>query len=432
MEHHHLDAAALERLLAADRTAEYNEQLLHLLAVCPACREVGGWLLDLHRSGALPPVYGLVDAALARSRAEAPYLLDELTQLAPEERLASLFADRRFVSWGLCELLVRKSCQAAPEEALDAVHLADLAVHVADMIPGGEPFEEQWVYQLRALAWAGLANARRVQVDLTAAERGFEMADSWWDAGTVGAEDALGYEPILLDLKASLRMAQRRFPEALAPLDQAVALFLEGQPDHRDPHLAGKSLIKKALVLIEMGSSHAALQALRKANGMIDPARDPRLLLCVRHNLVDNLSKMGHFAEAAEHLPALQDLAATHGTARDRLRLQWVEGRIAAGRGAYAEARRLLTVVRQTFLDECNPYEAALATLDLVIPDLEEGNLTAVQSLTDEMVIVFQSYDVTREALAALRLFQEATHRQTATTTLAREVATTLHQTRTQ
>ncbi len=336
------------------------------------------------------------------------------------------------MSWGLCELLVRKSCQAAPEEALDAVHLADLAVHVADMIPGGEPFEEQWVYQLRALAWAGLANARRVQVDLTAAERGFEMADSWWDAGTVGAEDALGYEPILLDLKASLRMAQRRFPEALAPLDQAVALFLEGQPDHRDPHLAGKSLIKKALVLIEMGSSHAALQALRKANGMIDPARDPRLLLCVRHNLVDNLSKMGHFAEAAEHLPALQDLAATHGTARDRLRLQWVEGRIAAGRGAYAEARRLLTVVRQTFLDECNPYEAALATLDLVIPDLEEGNLTAVQSLTDEMVIVFQSYDVTREALAALRLFQEATHRQTATTTLAREVATTLHQTRTQ
>jgi anti-anti-sigma regulatory factor len=38
MEHRHLDAAALEHLLAADRTAKQNEQLFHLLAVCPRCR----------------------------------------------------------------------------------------------------------------------------------------------------------------------------------------------------------------------------------------------------------------------------------------------------------------------------------------------------------------------------------------------------------
>ena len=48
MEHQHLDAAALEDLLATDRTVKQNEQLFHLLAVCPRCREVGGWLLELH------------------------------------------------------------------------------------------------------------------------------------------------------------------------------------------------------------------------------------------------------------------------------------------------------------------------------------------------------------------------------------------------
>ena len=53
MEHKHLDAAALDRLLATDRTTEQNEQLFHLLAVCPVCREVGGWLLELHQSKAL-------------------------------------------------------------------------------------------------------------------------------------------------------------------------------------------------------------------------------------------------------------------------------------------------------------------------------------------------------------------------------------------
>ena len=423
MEHKHLDAGALENLLATDRTAEQNEQLFHLLAVCPRCREVGGWLLDLHQSKVLPPVFGSIDAALARSRAEAPHLLDELAHLDPPDRLARIHIGRRFVSWGLCELLVRKSCQAAPEQAAEAVHHADLAVHVADMIPGGDPFEEQWVYQLRSLAWAGLGNARRVVGDLSAAEKGFEMADSWWEAGTRGAGDVLGYEPVLLDLKASLRMAQRRFPEAIKLLDRAVDLFLDGQPEHRDPHLAGRSLILKAFILIEQGESESVIQALKKANGLIDPERDPRLLLCIRHNLVDNLSKMGRHSEAAALLPDVQILAAEQGSTLDRLRLNWVAGRIAAGLGDHGQARRLLTEVRQTFLADGNAYEAALATLDLVIPDLKEGKTAEVRHLADEMVTVFRTHNVSREALAALLLFQEAARRETATADLARDIA---------
>ena len=61
------------------------------------------------------------DAALARSRAEAPRLLQELLPLDPEERLARLHADQRFVSWGLCELLIRRSCQTAPEQPSEAL-----------------------------------------------------------------------------------------------------------------------------------------------------------------------------------------------------------------------------------------------------------------------------------------------------------------------
>jgi tetratricopeptide (TPR) repeat protein len=294
------------------------------------------------------------------------------------------------------------------------------------VLPAGEPFEEPWIYQLQSLAWAGLGNAQRVQGDLAGAERSFETADTWWEAGTRSTGDALGYEPLLLDLKASLRMAQRRFPEALKLLDQAVALYLGGQPEHRDPHLAGKSLILKAYVLIEQGDSESAIQALKKANGWIDPERDLRLVLCVRHNLVDNLSKMGRHAEAADLLPDLRALAAAQGSALDRLRLTWVEGRIAAGLGDHDHARRLLTDVRQAFLADGNPYEAALATLDLVIPEVEEGKTAAVQALADDMVTVFRAHNVSREALAALLLFQEAARRETATAALARETAAAL------
>jgi tetratricopeptide (TPR) repeat protein len=424
MEHKHLDAAALEHLLAIDRSAQQNEQLFHLLAVCPRCREVGGWLLELYQANALPPVFGPIDAALAWSRTEAPQLLEALLPLAPEERLACLHTGRRFVSWGLCELLVRRSSQAASEQVSEAVHLADLAVHMADMTPGGELFEERWVYQLRSLAWASLGNARRAQGDLSGAERCFDMADSWWEAGTVSTEDALGYEPVLWDLKASLRMAQRRFPEAIQLLDDAIDLLLKGE--HRDPHLAGRSLIKKALVLVDMGASEPAIQALKKANGLIDPEREPRLLLCVHHNLVDNLSKVGRHQEAADLLPELKALAAIHGCTLDRLRLAWVEGRVAAGLGDHDQARSLLTQVRQRFLADANVYEAALATLDLVIPNLKEGKTAEVRDLADEMVTVFRDHDVAREALAALLLFQEAARQETATGDLAREVAASL------
>jgi hypothetical protein len=145
--------------------------------------------------------------------------------------------------------VIRSSVASSPAQMLERLNIprntaADLAVHVADRIAEGDLFEECWVYQLRSLAWAALGNARRVQGDLNGAELSFDVADSWWEAGTQSAEDALGYEPVVLDLKASLRLAQRRFPEAFKLLAGAVELFLHGE--HRDPHRAGRSLIKKA------------------------------------------------------------------------------------------------------------------------------------------------------------------------------------------
>jgi len=119
-------------------------------------------------------------------------------------------------------------------------------------------------------------------------------------------------------------------------------------------------------------------------------------------------------------------LAATHGSAKDRLRLEWVEGRTAAGLGDHERARRLLTKVRQAFLDEGNAFDAALAALDLSISYLAEGKTAEVRELADEMVTVFRDLEVAREPLAALLLFQEAARRDTATADLAREVAASL------
>jgi septal ring factor EnvC (AmiA/AmiB activator) len=103
-----------------------------------------------------------------------------------------------------------------------------------------------------------------------------------------------------------------------------------------------------------------------------------------------------------------------------------VEGRVAASLGDHDRACRLLTQVRTTFLEEGNAFDAALAALDLSISHLQEGKTAEVRQLAEEMVTVFRNLEVAREPMAAVLLFREAAHRETATAELAREVATAL------
>jgi len=72
VEHEHLEAEALERLLALDRTEDQNRNLLHQIAVCPECRKVGGYLLDLYRAGALPLHFGPTEVPCDSSASIGP------------------------------------------------------------------------------------------------------------------------------------------------------------------------------------------------------------------------------------------------------------------------------------------------------------------------------------------------------------------------
>src|SRR6185436_5772703 len=134
----------------------------------------------------------------------------------------------------------------------------------------------------------------------------------------------------------------------------------------------------------------------------------------------------GRPASGSGSSPDSVEGAGRNGSAKDRLRLDWVEGLIAVGLGDHEQARQLLARVRQTFLDEGNVYEAALAALDLATSYLKEGKTAEVRELADDMVTVFRNHDVPREAFAALLLFQEAALREAATAELAREVAASL------
>jgi tetratricopeptide (TPR) repeat protein len=363
--------------------------------------------------------------ALADSRVVAPELWAELRPYRFQDRYHLIRTHRRFVTWGLCELLCQESARLTAVDPDRAVEAAELAVLVSDLLKEEQEARSRahYLYQLRGYAWAHDGNARRVLGDLRNADESFSIADAWWEAGEADVGDLLGYESLLLDYKASLRVAQRRFSEGLALLDRLFVLHADGRPEYRDDHLAGRALVKKALALQEMEEPELALELLQKAEPLVDAQRDPRLLLCLRHNLLKNLTSLEAYGEAKVLLPEVAVFCRELGNPLDRVRLSWLEGRIVAGLGRMEEAVQLFSGVRQDFIERGMDYDAALVTLDLTAVYLRQGHTAQVKQLSLEVAEIFRSKEVPREALAALLFFQKAAERERATATLAREVA---------
>ena len=195
-------------------------------------------------------------------------------------------------------------------------------------------------------------------------------------------------------------------------------------------HLAGRALIMKSHILADRGEPEAAITALREAEELVDPGRDPRLSYCLRHNLLDNLGQAGRYAEAEALLPEVRACCQDAGTNLDAVRLRWSEGRITAGLGRIEEARRIFEETRREFTARNMSYDAALATLELAALYIKEGRTSEVRNLAQEMIEIFRAQDVHREALAALAVFHSAAVLETATVELTRETASRLEKER--
>jgi len=364
--------------------------------------------------------------ALAGSRLAAPELWAELQPYRFEDQYHLVRTHRRFVTWGLCELLCGESVRLTAVDPERAVESAELAVLLSDLLKEEEPGCARRLYRLRGYAWAHDGNARRVQGDLRNADESFAIADAWWEAGAE-LGDALGYEPMFLELKSSMRIAQRRFPEAFEILDRMYAIHAAGGGDG---HLAGRTLLKKALALAEMGEPEQAIGLLQRAEPMISRERDPRLFVCLRHNLLWNLATLEAYAEAKVLLPEVAALFRELGNPVDLLRLRWAEGRVAAGLRQTEDAIQIFEGLRQDFAARGIGYDAALVTLELTALYAQAGSMADVKRLSLEMAGIFQTQEVPREALAALLFFQKAAERERATAKLAREIGAFLEKLR--
>lgn len=208
-----------------------------------------------------------------------------------------------------------------------------------------------------------------------------------------------------------MRRAQRRFEAALALHDQAFALC--------STSAKGFLLINKAVTFQLEERFEAALAVLAQA----EPHVAPRSFLQFAQlfNQAANLCELGRFAEAEPGMPAIRELEKALDRPILRVRLLWLEAKVAAGTGRRDEALGLLGEVVREFAARRVPYDAALAALELAVWHLEAGETEAVRRLAAQIAPVFQQQKIEREWYGTVQLFLEAARRDVLTAERARD-----------
>ena len=411
MEDSHLTEETLAKWLSG--TLEHDEVLHlvipHFLALCPVCRERHAEILRIQKEvGHWDPEIAVMEGR------QAPELWARLAELPYAEQLREVEEREDLHAWGLCQLLLQKSREATFSDPAGSVELANLALRVVRHL--GKAYDPNWVTDLRARCFAHLGNARRVLGELRSAEDAFVKAEDCLARSTSGNVEVRAE---ILDLKSSLRRAQRRLDEALDLVDRALSLYREAGQEHG----IAKSLLKRAKILEESGDLGGAIDLLRRATEEIDPAREPQLSTYGRFNLLIALLLAEHYEEAERLLPTTEGLLREVGQPLDLIRLRWVEGNIDLGRGRRGPAEAAFREVQKEFLERQMGYDAGLVSLDLARLLAQEGCTEDLKRLAAEMMPVFQSRDVHREAILALLMFQRACEEERLTVELVRQIS---------
>lgn len=356
----------------------------------------------------------LWQALYDREQIGAAALIAELCSHPRERQTIIVQNNPRFQTWGVLALLLDRSWSEGLQSSDEGEHLARLSLLLSDHLDTSL-YRLEGIEDLRARAWSYIGNARRRRSDLAGAEEAFRTAAAHLKTGT---QDPIE-RAMLLDLEASLRRAQRRFSRSMDLLKRAHILFLTAGDRHR----AGRTLVNLEIVHHHAGSPVEGIPLLYRALELIDPHQEPRLLLCIWHNLTHDLAEAGRAIEAQRLFRKAASLYLRFPESVTQNRRTWLAGKIARGLGQEDEAVALFLEARQGFLTQDTPYEVALVSLDLAALYAEQGRMAELRQLAVEMVPVFSSRQIHREALAALSYWKQAVEAETARERLLEVVA---------
>ena len=438
MSEKHLDPRLFDRLLRGRATAEEVRELAwHLVEACPTCARVAEyeWAISEGAEDTTEIETPLTEVSaqgegisfdrirnrlrdsieqIHRQKEAAPSLLEELVRHPIERQRLLLQNNPRYHSAPFAELLLERIWKDSFEDPAAAVERTDLVLELIDRIDDGWVGEEV-LNDLRGRAWAFRGNFLRVMTDFRLSEAAFSKAEELFSKGT----GDLLERARLLGFWSFLRILQFRPVEGREMAERGISIYLATG----ERHLAGRMMINQAMALKDEGEPQQAISALRKAAGMIDCEREPHLALVAKQNLMSYLAELGKYDEALSLLPLVRRMAIETGRRGDLLRIRWLEGRILLGMGHEARAEAALLEVRKGFSEQGVGYSTASVSLELAALYLRQGRTAEIKQLAAEMVPIFESRDVHREAIAALMLFKKAVDLETVSARMVEEVA---------
>ncbi len=261
--------------------------------------------------------------------------------------------------------------------------------------------------EAQAYACAHLGNALRVNGLFVASHAALDRADALYGSN----------QPLVLLFRASLHQDRREFEPAMTCLSRASLLTAE--PEKR------AQLILQTANVLDLTGHH--LQAAELAKSALDALVDPLNVASAIQGIALYLSNAGQPGRALQVLISGEDLFSTLGPLA-KLRVAWLEGKLAIAVGAYAHAVTKLGLARDGFACQSMPQETALISIDISFANAQQGHLGRARRELQGVSDLLEAMGIGTDAVAA-RLLQEALQAKTRETfvasalALAREVA---------
>ena len=422
---HPKPVALRESLRSTGAPAAVEAVRRHLLAGCLPCllrarsalREIRAAETEhspLDLSGDVPSWAGRMAARAERmlllieaERRVAGELAADLLELPRAERRMAVERGpggfERFRLYGLAEHLMQETRGLRFRGGRRATEIAETAVLVAESLDP-ELYPPGLSADAEALAWAALGNARRVQGELEAADRALTIAADHLEEGVGNLLDQAEIRSLL----GSLRIDQGRFEEASEILREVCTIY---RREDR-PRLEAKTLVKIARCAFEAGRPGEAIGVFERAASRLDPRGDPRLLALALHGKATCLADTGRAEEAAALFSQVRRVFMREFTEpRGRLRIDWLEAKIARGLGDVERAVEAFEAARRGFEEVKAPFDSAVVTLELAGVHLEQGRVGDVRRLAGEILGIFSTFRDHRHTVRALDLARKTAAR---------------------
>ncbi len=298
-------------------------------------------------------------------------------------------------TWAFVHGLVSENFEIDHPDPVQAVELAQTGVDIALKLDEATYGAER-VGDLRALAYAKLGNALRIQTEIRAAEIAFEHASEELAAGT--GDPIIAARVRLAEV--SVHGIQRRYEEAFQLVDRVVATARR----FGDRHLLGKALLTRAFYESNADHAEEAMRLSQRGLRFVDASQEPRLVIVAWHN-VD-----------------LIKVATRRPWTGCRISARCTRGMVAGWTGSDSSGSKARSTWfgeshcgRRTPSSGCGSVSSKRTSvstpvsLDLAHVYARQGRSEDMRRLAREMIPIFESRDMHQEAIAALLVFKRAT-----------------------